>query len=157
LNGIKYFQHGGANEGFRSQYFGSLGDGKGIVVMVNSDDGAIMTEIVNSIAKVYGWQGLSNTVVRKRINIADTVLLQSYTGHYQLSPNFVLTVTREGATLFTQVTGQPVFQLYAEAPGKFFLTVVNAELDFKKDETGKISKLVLYQNGQTHEAIRIDR
>jgi CubicO group peptidase (beta-lactamase class C family) len=156
LNGIKYFQHGGANEGFRSQYFGSLEDGNGIVVMVNSDNGAIMSEVINSVVSVYGLKGFTNTVVRKRINIADTVLLQSYTGHYRLRPDFVLTVTREGKNLFTQATGQPVFQLYAEAAGKFFLTVVDAEVEFEKDETGKIGKVVLYQNGQAHEAKRIE-
>ena len=56
-NGVKYFQHGGANEGFRSQYFGSLEDGNGVVVMVNSDNGAILTEIVNRVATVNGLKG----------------------------------------------------------------------------------------------------
>jgi hypothetical protein len=51
-----YFQHGGANEGFRSQYYGSLEGGNGVVVMVNSDNGAIMPEVVNSVAIVYGWK-----------------------------------------------------------------------------------------------------
>ena len=155
-NGVKYFQHGGANEGFRSQYFGSLEDGNGVVVMVNSDNGAILTEIVNSVASVYGLKGLANTRVRKPMNVADTALLQTYTGRYQLRPDFVLTVTRKGAALFVQATGQPAFHMYAEEAGKFFLTEVDAEVEFKKDGTGKIGKAVLYQNGQTHEANRID-
>jgi hypothetical protein len=54
----KYFQHGGANEGFRCQYYGSLAGGNGLVVMVNSDNGAIIPEIVNSIANVYQLKGL---------------------------------------------------------------------------------------------------
>lgn len=46
---------GGANEGFRSQYFASMEGGNGVVVMVNSDNGGILFEVVNSVAKVYGW------------------------------------------------------------------------------------------------------
>jgi len=48
----KYFQHGGANEGFRCQYYGSLEGGNGVVVMINSNNAAIINEIVNSVGKV---------------------------------------------------------------------------------------------------------
>ena len=57
--GVVYFQHGGANEGFRCQYMGSLQGGDGLVIMVNSDNGAIIPEIINSISRVYHWKGLS--------------------------------------------------------------------------------------------------
>lgn len=52
---IKSFGHGGANEGFRCQYYGSLEGGNGVVVMVNSDNGEILQELINSVALVYGW------------------------------------------------------------------------------------------------------
>lgn len=52
-----YFQHGGADEGFLSQYYGSLEGGDGVVVMVNSDNGRILQEIVTSVATVYKWKG----------------------------------------------------------------------------------------------------
>ncbi|MGZ3752413.1 MAG: serine hydrolase domain-containing protein, partial [Mucilaginibacter sp.] len=58
LNGAKYFTHGGSNEGFRSQYYGSFEDGNGVVVMVNSDNGDIIPEILNSVAKIYQFKGL---------------------------------------------------------------------------------------------------
>jgi CubicO group peptidase (beta-lactamase class C family) len=54
-----YFQHGGANEGFRCQYAGSLSGGDGLVIMVNSDNGSIIPEIVNSISRVYHLKGLA--------------------------------------------------------------------------------------------------
>lgn len=55
-----YFQHGGSNEGFRCQYYGSIENGNGVVVMVNSDNGAIINEIINSVAKIYNWPEYSN-------------------------------------------------------------------------------------------------
>lgn len=56
VDGLKYFGHGGANEGFRSQYYGSVDGGEGVVVMVNSDNGGILNEVVKAVAKVYGWK-----------------------------------------------------------------------------------------------------
>ena len=51
----KTFSHSGGNEGFRCYYYGSLEGGKGVVVMVNSDNGEILQELINSVALVYGW------------------------------------------------------------------------------------------------------
>jgi hypothetical protein len=30
--------------------------GEGVVVMVNSDNGGILNEVVKAVAKVYGWK-----------------------------------------------------------------------------------------------------
>jgi CubicO group peptidase (beta-lactamase class C family) len=150
-----YFQHGGANEGFRSQYFGSLEGGEGVVVMVNSDNGDILQEIINSVAKVYEMKGLSRTKVRKTIAV-NTGVLETYTGKYQLNPNLILTVTRSGDQLFVQATHQPQVLLYPEAQNKFFLTVVDAELEFVKDEKDQVVKVKLFQNGQIQEATKIN-
>lgn len=54
--GVRYFQHNGANEGFRCVYYGSFEGGEGVVVMVNSDDGRILNEVLASVATVYGWK-----------------------------------------------------------------------------------------------------
>jgi CubicO group peptidase (beta-lactamase class C family) len=57
--GDRYFQHNGADEGFRAQYIGRIDGGEGVVVMVNSDNGDIIPEIVNSVATVYHWKGFN--------------------------------------------------------------------------------------------------
>ncbi len=57
-NGIaKYFMHSGANDGFRSLYYGSLEDGNGVAMMVNSYNSNIMYELLNSVLNVYQWKG----------------------------------------------------------------------------------------------------
>ncbi len=55
LKGHNYFTHGGSNEGFKCYYYGSMEDGKGLVIMTNSENFDIHPEIVRSIFKVYGW------------------------------------------------------------------------------------------------------
>ena len=147
-----YFQHGGANEGFRCQYYGSLADGNGVVVMVNSDNGNIMAEIINSVAKVYDFKGLYRS--KTTVAVADS-LLEKYTGQYALTPTFVMTISKEGDQLFSQATNQPKFKIYAETPTKFTPSEFPATIEFIKDINGKISSIILYQNGQQHEAKRI--
>jgi CubicO group peptidase (beta-lactamase class C family) len=77
-----YFQHGGANEGFRSQYYGSLQGGNGVVVMVNSDNGAILPEVVNSVATVYGWKDYYKPEYRTFLDMTPAQL-QAFEGNYK--------------------------------------------------------------------------
>jgi hypothetical protein len=54
------FSHGGANAGFRGTMLGFTNRGDGVVVMTNSDTGgALATEIVQAVAREYGWAGLA--------------------------------------------------------------------------------------------------
>ncbi len=147
-----YFQHGGANEGFRCQYYGSLEKGNGVVVMVNSDNGNIMPEVINSVAKVYDFKGLYRS--KTTITVADSIL-EKYTGQYALTPTFILVISKEGDQLFTQATNQPRFKIYAETPTRFTPSEFPAEIEFIKDAGGRINSITLYQNGQVHEARRI--
>jgi len=147
-----YFQHGGANEGFRCQYYGSLAKGNGVVVMVNSDNGNIMAELINSVAKVYDFKGLYRS--RTTIAVADS-LLEKYTGQYAITPAFILVISKEGNQLFAQATNQPKFKIFAETPTKFNPGEFPARIEFIKDTNGRINSLILDQNGQQHEAKRI--
>lgn len=88
--------------------------------------------------------------VGSTLTVPDSVL-QSYTGEYELAPEFSITVTREGSHLYGQGTGQPRFELFPESQTKFFLKVVDAKMEFFKDDKGQVVKAILYQNGE-HEA-----
>ncbi len=92
---------------------------------------------------------------RKEIAVAAT-LLQRYVGRYQLAPNFVIAITREGGQLFLQATGQATFAMFAEGEHDFFLKAVDAQVTFVDDGRGKAKNLVLHQNGQNVPAPRIE-
>jgi hypothetical protein len=66
-------------------------------------------------------------------------------------PDFAL----KGDHLETQITGQPAFQVYASAKDRFFLKIVDAQLDFERDAGGKVVALVLHQNGRDNRAPRM--
>jgi len=141
-----YFSHGGVNEGFESLFAEYEHNGEGAVVMTNAQGGMrLASEIMNSIAVVYDWPDF-RPVVRTAIKVDRTVLAR-YVGTYEIAPTFSVTFSLDGDQLMTQATNQPKFPVYPETETKFFLTVVDAEVEFFSDEKGQVSYLVLHQNG----------
>jgi CubicO group peptidase (beta-lactamase class C family) len=60
-----YFDHNGANWGFRSDMVAHRVKGYGVVIMTNSDSGgAIMQEVRDRIARAYNWDTLDKPLVR---------------------------------------------------------------------------------------------
>ena len=77
---------------------------------------------------------------------------QAYVGDYKYGPGATLTVSREGAQLFAQMTGQPKFPIFAIAEDEFEWKVVAAKVKFEKDKDGKVTKGMHSQGGGTIEA-----
>jgi serine-type D-Ala-D-Ala carboxypeptidase/endopeptidase len=61
---------------------------------------------------------------------SDVKALDGYVGHYEMTPTFVITITRERDQLFAQATAQPRFALYAKSDREFFYKVVDAQISF---------------------------
>lgn len=74
--------------------------------------------------------------------------LDGYTGEYEVSPTFKVTVFKIGERLMGQATGQPAFELLAEGDDRFFVREVDARLTFSKDEQGQVTGLVINQGGR---------
>ncbi len=143
----RYFSHGGVNAGFESLFVGYEHNGEGAVVMTNAQGGSqIASEIMRSIAVAYDWPDFRPAV--RAIAKVDPAVLARYVGTYEFSPNFSITYTLEGNQLMTQATHQPKFPIFPESETKFFLKVVDAEVEFFSDEKGQASYMVLHQNGQ---------
>lgn len=83
--------------------------------------------------------------------------LMEYVGHYQLAPSAMFDVTLQAGQLMVQLTGQPAFPVFASAPDKFFYKVVDAQLTFQHDASGKITAMVLHQGGRDQRAPRNDQ
>lgn len=83
-------------------------------------------------------------------------ILSKYCGDFELSPGFVLKVTLEGDSIFTQATGQGKVQIFPESETRFFLKVVDAQLEFVKDESGKFNKVILHQGGRDIEGKKVN-
>jgi CubicO group peptidase (beta-lactamase class C family) len=111
---IGRFGHGGANEGFRAT-LAAFRDGRGLVIMTNSDEGAaVAQELMMAIAREYGWAEIApRTLVvveltaEQRDAIAGTWVMRG------LPARVTLTATDDGlfhveSTLMRPTTYVPV-------------------------------------------------
>jgi len=61
----------------------------------------------------------------------------------------------EGGRLVSLVPGRMKVELFAESATKFFVTDVDAEIEFVADASGRVTGLVLRQGGETITGKRI--
>ena len=87
------------------------------------------------------------------VNPAD---LARYVGRYQLTPDLLFDITLAEGQLQVRLGDQPKFPLYAESETAFFLEVVDAQITFVLDATGRPSGLVLHQGGRDQKAPKLD-
>jgi CubicO group peptidase (beta-lactamase class C family) len=146
------FAHGGSNEGYQC-YLVAYDSGDGAVVMTNGDHGGQLAEdIVSTIAFEYKWPDFQPGLYS--ISKIDPKVFDAYVGTYQLASDFVMTVTRDGDHFMTQATGQGQVEIFPENEHQFFAKIVNAELTFVTDSSGRATELILHQNGADHHAPR---
>jgi len=137
VSGNQFFSHGGADEGFRATYFGSFEDGYGAVIMVNSDNGRIMNEILHSIENVYGWPKQTTVNKRKTIKVpADS--LKQFEGKYYFNDGDSATVRlqQDGAWMF--LNNDSPAKMYFTEPGIFFTFRYPYKFQFLKKEDNTI-------------------
>jgi len=149
--------HNGGTAGYRTFIGFDPVARVGVVVLSNAGTPAgpddIGRHLLDTALPLLGAQAPPQT----RTEVAvDPQKLEQYVGRYQLAPAAIITMTREGGRLFTQLTGQPAFEIFAESDKAFFLKVVDAQLTFETDAAGKATAVVLHQNGIDQRAKRIE-
>jgi hypothetical protein len=85
----------------------------------------------------------------------DPAVYDSLVGNYDYGHGAVLTATREGNHLFAQLSGQPKFEIFPKSETEYFWKVVDAQVTFVKDATGKVTKATHHQGGRTFDAPKI--
>ena len=155
--------HNGGTGGFRSWVGYDPKERLGVVVLSNAggvDD--IGFHLLNPNVP------LANPVPPKapkqhtEIHI-DPQLLDNYTGRYQVTPNLIFEITRDGDRLFAQgfaqVTGQavvlPKFELFAESEKNFFARVADNQITFETGPEGRTTSLILHKAGRDMPAPRL--
>jgi hypothetical protein len=75
-------------------------------------------------------------------------VFDAYVGEYEIAPQFMIRVFREGDKFMTQATGQEVIEIFPESETTFAPRAINAKLTFVKDAAGKVTGLKFSQNGR---------
>lgn len=118
--------------------------------------GKIISVVSDERGEVVTWNRTVKKIETKKEKSLSEELLDKYVGEYQIQPGFSITFTREGNRLFTQATGQGKFEIFAESETKFFLKVVDAQVEFVADPDGKVNRIILFQGGQKIEGKRVE-
>ncbi|ULQ53855.1 serine hydrolase [Flavihumibacter fluvii] len=146
LEGQLSFQHGGGIHGFNSNLV-ILPDQKISIVLLSNVNTPMLGEITKSLADILLDKPYTLPGERKAIDVAEKTL-QELVGEYKFTPDFIITTTVENGKIYAQATNQPKFELFCEKPDLYFLKVVEAQLEFKRDATGKVDQLILHQGGK---------
>jgi len=150
--GRKVIQHGGGIEGFNTSMRYEPSEKLTVVVLGNLN-GPAPDEISQKLAALAHGEQVQLPSERREIAVSEAILKQ-YVGVYELAPGVDITFSLEGNQLMAQVTGQPKFPLFAETETKFFLKVVDRQIEFFRDASGKVTYIILHQAGIDHKAVR---
>ena len=148
-----YFGHDGADEGFRAMMLMHREKGYGAVVMVNSDNGQIMGEVMRGIAYAYNWDEFLPAV--NEIISLDAAKLDEYTGRFKVNPDRILTVTRDQGKLIVQPTADQKFELLPISDTTFIRRDANLKYAFVKGAAGVSEMIVTLPAGNTTKAPKV--
>lgn len=155
--GLREISHGGGLNGFSSYLLRLPSEKFTVAVLINSlptPPGYDAGGIAHDIASFFLWEKMSVRPVFVAKTGVKSEALDAYVGRYDYGAA-VMTVTRKDNRLFAQLTGQPVYEIYPKSDREFFWKVVDAQLEFIKNDKGEVTKAIHHQNGQTINAARI--
>jgi len=149
----KCIGHQGSINGFASFLMRFPDDDVCIIVLSNYYHAPAM-QIAGGLAEVVFGEKHRRTPRRVAVKV-DPALYDAYVGQYALPPNYTVTITKEKSRLFTRLTGQPKYELFAQSETRFFLKEVDAEVTFFKNAAGAVTHLVIRQYGMDMRADKI--
>jgi CubicO group peptidase (beta-lactamase class C family) len=156
-DGRVIYWHNGGTGGYRSFMGFDPKSRVGVVALSNMSTRTGVDDIgLHLLDSTLPLAKLSPLVAHKEIAL-DPKIYDRYVGAYQFAPGIALTFTREGAHLFTQLTGQPKFEIFAEGEKEFFVKAVDAQISFETDANGRGTTAILHQNGRDQKAKRVEQ
>ncbi len=102
------------------------------------------------------WQVVSaqNTRLPQPHPSVPASVSDAYLGKYELAPNLIITISRDGDRLMSEVGGRKS-ELVPESEAQFAIPSANIRIRFVKDANGQVSHLLVNDNGREGQAKRI--
>jgi len=152
-NGKEIIWHNGGTGGYRSFVAYDPKARTGVVALSNAFTGVGVDDIGRHLLDPN--VPLAKPPKEHKETTVDPNLYDEYVGTYQLAPDVIFTLTREGTHLFAQLTGQGKAEIFPEGDRDYFYKVVDAQITFVTDSGGKATELILHQNGRDQHVQRI--
>ncbi len=150
--GVRALQHTGGLQGFLSALIRYPDAKVNIVVLMNAMPNGNLPppqKIATSIGEQVLWQQMQPRTSRVVDKTVDPDTLKDFVGQYDYGSPSVLDVTLEGGQLFAQLSGQKKLPIYPRNATTFFWKIVDAEVEFVRDDSGVVVEAIHRQNGRT--------
>jgi CubicO group peptidase (beta-lactamase class C family) len=132
----KYFQHDALNWNFSGVFYGSVEEGNGIAICMNSPNIGIWNEILNSVAMVYKWKDFYNPVYKNEIAVPESVF-EKYTGIYLFENKLARVYEKPDGYHFW--AGGTDTKMHFSNEKEFFSQEFASDRSFISDAEGKIT------------------
>lgn len=123
-----------------------------LVIMSNSSNGeGIFNELVEKIHGVtipWYWEGYNPYRENVKLPVSE---LKQFTGEYNGKYKVIITLVNGQLKVESPTVNLPKINLYAQNDHHFFLRIMETDLDFVKDASGKVVKIVVDDEGDHYE------
>ena len=160
--GLRRIQHGGADVAHRSMlaYYPEIGAG----ITTQSNNASFDRSIAFRLAEAFFGEYMEpeepaadHEETAFDPSKYDAEAFDEFVGRYALDarPDFILTFSREGDTLYTQATGQGRLEIVPTSDSSFALIAVEASVTFHRNADGEVDALTMRQGGGENRATRL--
>lgn len=140
--------HNGGTGGYRSFCGIDVEKNRGVVVLTNSgysvDD--LGLHLLDESQELQEPRAIAKV---------DTQIYKDYVGKYIIGGMMAVEVTTKNGKLYFQPFGQPAYRVYPASETLFFMQGVNVELEFIKDENGKVNSFIFAQDNYKQKVKRV--
>jgi len=149
-------------EDIRVRAYGDAAVITGRLVEQGERVGRVSLHFTNTYVRRQGrWQIVAGQLTRlpqerpptTNVNVSPNVL-DTYVGQYELAPNLIITITKDGNRLMSEVGGRKS-ELTAQSETQFSIPSANIKVTFVKDANGQVTHLIINDNGREGQAKRI--
>ncbi len=154
LFGHKLISHGGGINGFVTHIACFPQDDACIVILCNltaSRTGQIYRDLA---AILFGEQ--YELPKEKKVAKIDPALYDAYVGSYELEGGRSIRVYKEGNRILAEFEDQGTAELLPESETRFFIREADVGISFIKDDTGKVTRLIIHQTGEETPAKKLN-
>lgn len=131
--------HNGGTGGYKSFCGIDLEKNRGVVVLTNSTYSAddLGLHLLDESEKLQKPRAIAKV---------DSKIYEDYVGKYVIGGMMAVEISTKDGKLYFQPFGQLAYRIYPESETLFFMLGVNIELEFTKDENGKVNSFIFAQD-----------
>ncbi|MCX6592042.1 MAG: serine hydrolase [Acidobacteria bacterium] len=144
--------HGGGINGFNTNLIHFPAQRVVGIALANVNTPAA-DQIALAIARIAMGDEQAPRPLRKEVKVAPE-RLDLLSGEYELRPGFIMKIWRDGERMLTQATGQGAIEIFALSENQFFPKVVDAQLNFERDASGRATAMTLRQGSAELRGVR---